>query len=149
MGMSTGGSGKHDSKTNSEINVTPLVDVCLVLLIIFMVTVPRALPEISVRVPPEPAPETPHQSEDTLVMRVDEHGGIRLDDEPVNRRELERRLSAALANRDRRAVFLDCHPDADFGAAVAALDVAKRAGALVLGVVKPRDEPVPERLEPR
>ena len=58
--------------TLSEINVTPLVDVCLVLLIIFMVMVPKALPEISVRVPPDRAnPETP-QTEESLVVQVDE-----------------------------------------------------------------------------
>ena len=51
MGMSAGGSSGGGAK--SDINVTPLVDVCLVLLIIFMVMVPRNVPEISVRIPPE------------------------------------------------------------------------------------------------
>jgi biopolymer transport protein ExbD len=148
MGMSSGGSGQ--GKANSEINVTPLVDVCLVLLIIFMVMVPKALPEISVRVPPEaPNPTKKRENPDTLVMQVDAEGGLRLNTQPVSAEELERRLSEALLNRDRRAVFLDCDPEADFGEAVAALDIAKRAGAEVLGVVKARNEPIPERLPPR
>ena len=50
MGMAAGNSGDEPS---GEINVTPLVDVCLVLLIIFMVMVPKTIPEISVRIPPE------------------------------------------------------------------------------------------------
>lgn len=146
MGMNTGTGG---GKAHSEINVTPLVDVCLVLLIIFMVTVPRQLPEISVRIPPPATEPSKERHDDALVVQVDEQGALALNAKPVGHAQLERQLSAALANRDRRAVFLDCHPDADFGAAVAALDIAKRAGADVLGVVKARNEPIPERLDPR
>lgn len=115
-----------------------------------MVMVPKALPEISVRVPPDdPNPTKNRENPDTLVMQVDAQGGLRLNEKPVSAEELERRLSDALADRDRRAVFLDCDPEAGFGEAVAALDIAKRAGADVLGVIKARNEPIPERLPPR
>lgn len=134
MGMSAGGGGS----TKSEINVTPLVDVCLVLLIIFMVMVPQSVPEIPVRVPPEAAPTRRSVPPQTLVLGLTKEGAITLNREPIERSQLAEELSRQLATRERRVVFADFDADVDYGVAVEVLDLAKSAGAEVLGIVKDR-----------
>ncbi|RMG99240.1 MAG: biopolymer transporter ExbD [Deltaproteobacteria bacterium] len=144
MGMQAGGS-KGGAK--SEINVTPLVDVCLVLLIIFMVMVPRNVPEISVRVPPESKQKRPpREQSDTLVLGLSKDGAITLNHNPIDRTQLEDTLKRQLEFRDKRVVFVDFDDDANYGTAVELLDVAKRAGADVLGIVKKKDKPVADSL---
>jgi len=144
MGMQAGGS-KGGAK--SEINVTPLVDVCLVLLIIFMVMVPRNVPEISVRVPPESKQKRPpREQSDTLVLGLSKDGAITLNHNPIERAQLEDTLKRQLEFRDKRVVFVDFDDDANYGTAVELLDVAKRAGAEVLGIVKKKDKPVADSL---
>lgn len=147
MGMSTGGG----SGPSSDINVTPLVDVCLVLLIIFMVMLPKNVPEISVRMPPESkTKKPPPQQTDTLVVGLTKDGGVLLNRNPVERTELEEKISSLLANRDKRVVFIDFDDDAPYGDAVEVLDLAKRAGADVLGIMAKKEGgkkvPVPDTL---
>lgn len=151
MGMDTGGSGKGPS---SEINVTPLVDVCLVLLIIFMVMTPKTVPEISVRVPPENKDKKQQKQEnDTLViglakpMKAGEKGAVTLNGQPITSRdELGDLISSRLQGRDKKVVFVDFDDDANYGDAVEVLDLAKRNGAVVLGIMKKKSRPVPDTL---
>ena len=144
MGMSAGGS--HGG-AKSEINVTPLVDVCLVLLIIFMVMVPRKVPEISVKVPPESKQKRrPQEQSDTLVLGLTKDGAITLNHNPIDKPQLAETLKKQLEFRDKRVVFVDFDDDARYGDAVELLDVAKQAGADVLGIVKKKDSPVPDSL---
>jgi biopolymer transport protein ExbD len=146
MGMDAGGSKGGPS---SDINVTPLVDVCLVLLIIFMVMTPKTVPEISVRVPPESKQKKkkPDQSE-TLVIGLSKEGGVSLNHNPINSRdELGDKISRLLKNREKKVVFIDFDDDANYGDAVEVLDLAKRNGAVVLGIMKKKDQVVPETLQ--
>ncbi|MEM7155019.1 MAG: biopolymer transporter ExbD [Myxococcota bacterium] len=144
MGMSAGSSGG----ANSEINVTPLVDVCLVLLIIFMVMVPQNVPEISVRVPPEskkPPREKPAQ--ETLVIGLTKEGGLTLNRNPVDRTRLSEEIARQLEVRDKKVVFVDFDDSAKYGTAVEVLDLAKQAGAEVLGIMKNKDKKIPDNLK--
>jgi biopolymer transport protein ExbD len=143
MGMAAGGS-KGGAK--SEINVTPLVDVCLVLLIIFMVMVPRKVPEISVRVPPESKMPPKNQPQDTLVLGLTKDGAITLNRNPIDKPKLGETLAQQLEFREKKVVFVDFDDDANYGAAVEILDVAKRSGAEVLGIMKKKDKPTPDTL---
>lgn len=145
MGMDTGGSGGGPS---SEINVTPLVDVCLVLLIIFMVMIPKNVPEISVQMPPESTKKKKkHEQSDTLVVGLTKDGALSLNSKPINTRdELADLLSSRLQGREKKVVFIDFDDDAGYGQAVEILDLAKRNGAEVLGIVKKKNRPVPDTL---
>lgn len=145
MGMDTGGSGGGPS---SEINVTPLVDVCLVLLIIFMVMIPKNVPEISVQVPPESKKRKPPANQsDTLVIGLNKDGALSLNSQPINTRdELGDLISSRLQGREKKVVFIDFEDDANYGDAVEILDLAKRNGAAVLGIMKKKNRPVPDTL---
>ncbi|WP_280524009.1 ExbD/TolR family protein [Enhygromyxa salina] len=143
--MDTGGSGGGPS---SEINVTPLVDVCLVLLIIFMVMIPKNVPEISVQVPPESKQrKNPPNQSDTLVIGLTKDGALTLNSQPINTRdELGDLISSRLQGREKKVVFIDFDDDANYGEAVLLLDLAKRNGAAVLGIMKKKNRPVPDTL---
>lgn len=143
MSMSTGSKGG----ANSDINVTPLVDVCLVLLIIFMVMVPRKVPEISVRVPPESKQQQRQKpNQETLVVGLTKDGGVTLNRNPIDRVKLADEISRQLEVRDKKVVFVDFDDDAKYGAAVEVLDLAKQAGAEVLGIMKNKDKKTPDTL---
>lgn len=145
MGMDTGGSGGGPS---SDINVTPLVDVCLVLLIIFMVMIPKNVPEISVQMPPESKKKKqPREQSDTLVVGLTKDGAMTLNSNPVTtREELADLISSRLQGREKKVVFIDFDDDAGYGQAVELLDLAKRNGAAVLGIMKKKNRPVPDTL---
>ena len=146
MGMSTGGS---KGGAQSEINVTPLVDICLVLLIIFMVMLPKNVPEISVRVPPESTQrQKPQQVNENLVLGLTKDGAITLNRTPVDRANLGDTLETQLKFRDKKVIFVNFDDDANYGVAVEVLDLAKRSGAEVLGIMKNKDKPTPNSLRP-
>ncbi|MCA9707405.1 MAG: biopolymer transporter ExbD [Myxococcales bacterium] len=143
MGMTAGG-GKG---AKSDINVTPLVDVCLVLLIIFMVMVPQNVPEISVRVPPESKSRQQQQpQQETLVIGLTKDGGVTLNRNPIERSSLGDQLERQLEVRDKKVVFVNFDDDAKYGPAVELLDLAKQSGADVLGIMKDKERKTPDNL---
>jgi biopolymer transport protein ExbD len=143
MGMNTGSQGGP----SSEINVTPLVDVCLVLLIIFMVMIPKNVPEISVQMPTEKKPPKQQQQTDTLVIGLNEDGALTLNSNPVNtKEELGDLISSRLQGREKKVVFIDFEDDASYDNAIEILDLAKRNGAAVLGVMKKKNRPLADTL---
>ncbi len=145
MGMAAGG---HGGGSKSEINVTPLVDVCLVLLIIFMVMVPRKVPEISVAVPPE-SKKPPTKANESLVVGLSKEGAITLNFQPmVDKQKLQDELTRQLEFRDKKVVFVDFDPTSKYGDAVALLDVAKKSGAELLGIKRDKDKKTPDLLAP-
>jgi len=145
MAMSVGGRG---GGTKSEINVTPLVDVCLVLLIIFMVLVPRNVPEISVRIPPESKQPERQQKlpEEPLVIGMSKEGGLSLNHNPIQRDQLPAQLTRQLEFRGTKAVFVDFDAKSKYGDAVEIIDLAKRSGAEIVAILKKKDEVIPRTL---
>jgi biopolymer transport protein ExbD len=143
--MSAGGAS---GGAKSDINVTPLVDVCLVLLIIFMVMVPRNVPEISVRIPPESkVKRPPNPANETLVVGMTEDGGLLLNRNPIEKEKLAEELAKQLEAREKRVVFVDFHDKVPYGDAVEIIDLAKTAGADVVGVMKDKNYKMPETLK--
>ncbi|MBL9106944.1 MAG: biopolymer transporter ExbD [Myxococcales bacterium] len=143
--MSTGGS---KGGAAADINVTPLVDICLVLLIIFMVMLPKNVPEISVKVPPESKTRPkPQQVNENLVLGLTKDGAVTLNRTPVDRALLPEQLENQLKFRDKKVIFVNFDDDAKYGTAVEILDLAKRAGADVLGIMKNKDKKTPTSLE--
>ena len=135
MGMSAGSGSR---RVQSEINITPLVDVVLVLLIIFMVATPILQMGIDVEVPPKVevnTPPPPDQSEQLVV--VIKHDGIYLNSSKMaDANKLKTTLASILGSRksaDDRIVFVNSEDQVPFDRAVVAMDAAKAAGAAKIG----------------
>jgi biopolymer transport protein ExbD len=124
---------------HGNINVTPLVDVVLVLLIIFMVITPVLQMGIDVEIPPKVEVEaTPSEIQrDQLVISVRRDGYYLNRDRMDSIEALRNRLAAILSTRpmDERVVFLNSEDEVVFQQTVAALDVARQAGAARIGML--------------
>ena len=128
---------KGASEPNSSINITPLVDVVLVMLIIFMVVTPLLEKNIAVRMPA--TEEVVDQSDvppDQLVVRIEADGDLKINSEKVPRDEYIDRLSTILKRKrpNDKVVFVMADDGASYGRLVQALDGAKQAGAETLGM---------------
>ena len=134
-----------------EINVTPLVDVVLVLLIIFMVVTPVLQMGIDVEIPPKVQVQAPPSEvqRDQLVVSVRADGTYLNRERMQDLGALRDTLASILASReqDERVVFLNSEDEVTFQQTVAALDVARQAGAVKIGLLTdpPREiAPAPE-----
>jgi biopolymer transport protein ExbD len=130
--------GGKKKRSRPEMNVTPLVDVVLVLLIIFMVVTPMLYKQFWINLPDRPddqAPPPAANDDGPLVVTVDGEGKTRINREVVTDDELVRRLPRMLAARGQRRIFFDATDDADFGRAAHVLDLARAGGATTIAVM--------------
>jgi len=119
----------------SEINVTPLVDVMLVLLIIFMVTAPMMTQGIDVKLPESSAPAIPTDDE-RLVVTVTQDRKLYINDNVVEPAELGSKLAAITQNRaDRKGVFLRADEKIPYGYVMEVMGMIKQAGIDQIGMV--------------
>ena len=118
----------------SEINVTPFVDVMLVLLIIFMVTAPMMQQGLEVDLP-ETTSQPMRLKDDSLVLTVKKDGSVLLANVAVPAEELEEKLKAVLEGRESEDIFLRADKEAPYGAVVKVMAAARAGGAKALGVV--------------
>ena len=121
---------------NSNINVTPLVDVVLVLLIIFMVITPVVQMGYLVRVPPKAPPNLPPTAvNDQIVMRLmpDNHIYINKDEIPPD--QFPSRLRDIMHGNPSKMVFFQGSPDVDYEATMKFLDLARTSGAKNIGII--------------
>jgi len=128
---------KPATAPNSEINVTPLVDVVLVLLIIFMVITPLLAKQFWIALPDkkeETEPTPPADTKDSVVVTVARDGKIRINRDVVPDADFPARLTRVLAGSGGRTIFFDAHDQAPFGRASQALDMARGAGAATIAV---------------
>ena len=121
-------------RLQSEINVTPFVDVMLVLLIIFMVTAPMMQQGVDVDLP-KTTTQNLRINEEPLIITVQKGGKYFLARTEVSQEELGVKLKAILEGLDDKEVFLRADTDAEYGAVVKALAAARLAGATKLGMV--------------
>ena len=133
MGMNVGGSR---AAASGDINITPLIDVVLVLLIIFMVLVPATVKQLTATIPRKDEASTPAtNTAPQIVLKVGPQGQLTLGQdgvEPANLREvIQKRLESA----SEKVVFFDVDDDARYGAVVRYMDVVRGAGARTLGIV--------------
>ncbi len=117
----------------SEINVTPLVDVILVLLIIFMVTAPMMTRGIDVRLPKTESGAD--ATEQRMVVTVDADNTIYLNDRPVNLALLTDRLKTEMKRTGLDFVFLRADQEVPYGRVMLVMDQIKKAGADRVGMV--------------
>jgi len=119
-----------------EINVTPLIDIVLVLLIIFMVMTPVMLKEIVAKVPQKQTENVPQPpGENPIVVELDKHDALTLNGEAVPPEALAERVAERLQHDRQKVVFFKIDDDASYGRAVRIMDVCKGAGAKTLGIV--------------
>jgi len=139
MGMAMGG-GRG---AKSDINMTPLIDVLLVLLIIFMVITPLTPKGLEALVPQPPPPNQPppDPSQDrTVVIVINKDRSILLNTDPTPEANLGARLEEIFKTRAERVVFVKGDPDLEFNAVARAIDIAKGAGIDKVGLMTPRVE---------
>jgi biopolymer transport protein TolR len=116
----------------SDINITPLVDVVLVLLLIFMVTAPVLQSGVQVAVPQT---RTVNQlTEEHLVVTIDKDQNVYLQDKPVNIHDLPRVLSANAATQ-KKVVYVRADQSVPFGAFASVMDAVKQAGIQNISIV--------------
>jgi len=128
-GATTGG-------VRSDINITPLVDVVLVLLIIFMVATPMLIKDLDLTVPEKAettiaTPTTANQ----VVVSVTKEGQVQINREPIAESLLTEKIHDLMATRSQKLVFFDIDDDANYGDAMHVMDVCRGAGAKTLGIM--------------
>ena len=136
MAMSTGGEG---GLTN-DINVTPMIDVLLVLLIIFMVIVPMSRKAIDLQLPdpnPQAAPPSPPSDQIVLEVCTDSYA---INKQPVEKAGLAKRLKEIYDPRPDKIIFVKGCDAVKYQEVIYAMDAARGAGVKVIGV-PPRDKP--------
>src|SRR5688572_23834818 len=133
MAISAGGS-KGGPK--SDINVTPLVDVVLVLLIIFLVTMPILMRDISIDVPKKAEENTPPEllPDTQLVIEWKSDGRLLLNGEEINRTDLAVKVRERLERKREKVVFVDFDDSVRYGDAVSVMDTCRGAGAATVAL---------------
>ena len=136
MGMSQGGGSEGAMK---DINVTPVIDVMLVLLIIFMVVTPLTQAGHDVELPESADDLQENQEPDPnqLVLDIDAGGQVTINKQPVTRDELPLRIRDIFETRADKTIFLRAAPTLKYGEVVAILDVARGNGVERVGIVPP------------
>ena len=124
----------RDHRPMSEINVTPFVDVMLVLLIIFMVTAPMLQQGLEVDLP-ETTTQPLRLAEEPLILTVTKAGKTHLANVEVPLEELGPKLSAIFEGRADKEIYLRADEEAPYGLVVRAMAAAREAGAQRLGIV--------------
>jgi len=126
------GSGRLSSSL-SEINVTPLVDVMLVLLIIFMVTAPMMQSGIEVNLPAAETRANP--SSGGLVLTITKDLYIYMDSQVINIFLLESRVKSFFLGKQKKIVFIKADKDVPYGYVINVMDVLKKAGIETVGMI--------------
>ncbi len=129
--MMTGGSHK---RLMSDINVTPFVDVMLVLLIIFMVTAPMMVQGVNVSLPETTAQPLPSEKEH-LIVTIDIKGQVHINNYPVAMESLRLKLAKILEGRSDREVYLRADKNIPYGTVVKVMSEIKASGVEKLGMV--------------
>jgi biopolymer transport protein ExbD len=132
MAMSTSTQGSHSSI--NDINVTPMIDVLLVLLIIFMITQPLSRMTLKVQVPPPPQPSaSPPAQSNQIVLEMPDDGSYAINGQPVPKDQLDAQLHAIYDPRPAKLLFVKPGQNRVFQQVIDAMDVARGAGVQVIG----------------
>ena len=141
MGMGSGG-GTHAAV--AEINVTPLIDVLLVLLIIFMVILPQAPNGLKALVPQPPKSQIDQPEPQTIVVQVlsDKTGEplYKINEESFAKAAVESKLAEIFARRQEKSMFVKGDPDLFYGNIAEVIDFGHQAGVDNIGIITPRVE---------
>ena len=136
MGMALGAGGKGKGPV-PHVNVTPLVDVALVVLIIFMVVAPMVTKTFRLQLPPEPPAEASKEppSDEPLVLTIAKDGVMKINRRTVARGELPELLPRMIAATKHKVLHFDAENGTPYGEVVGALDACRNAGAKSIAIV--------------
>jgi len=139
MAMAVGGSGRGPK---ADINMTPMIDVLLVLIIIFMVITPLTPHGLEALVPQPPPPnQKPNLADQrTVVIVLEKDGSIKINQDPVDQNNLQTRLEDIFKTRAERVVFVKADPDLEFAPVARAIDIAHGAGIDKVGLMTAKME---------
>ncbi|MFW6142832.1 MAG: ExbD/TolR family protein [Desulfovermiculus sp.] len=129
----------HKQGFISTINVTPFVDVMLVLLVIFMITAPMMTQGVDVDLPQTKSVQTLPQDSDTLVLTIREGGTLQIEDYEITREELTSTLKKVIGEKD-DILYLRADQEVPYGFVVKIMSDIKAAGVARLGVVAEPEE---------
>ncbi len=132
--MAMDDSSRRNGTAISQINVTPFVDVMLVLLVIFMVTAPILQQGVQVNLPEAKAGAVEGE-EEPLVVSITEKGSIYLNDNPIQLNELKVKLQAIQQIQKDKEVFLRADRKVAYGVVMRAIATIKEAGIVKLGMI--------------
>ena len=132
MGSSGGGEG-----LSSEINVTPLIDVLLVLLIIFMITQPLSRKAFDVQVPPEQQTKQKQQQSSQIVLELKADGSYAINGQPYSVNQLDQAFHQIYDPRPAKLLFIKAAPNRKYLDVMQAMDIAHGAGVQVIGFTPP------------
>jgi biopolymer transport protein ExbD len=133
MGSTGGGEG-----LSSDINVTPLIDVLLVLLIIFMITQPMSRKAFDVQVPPEQKSQQKHQQQAQIVLELKGDGSYAINGQPYVLDQLDQALHGIYDARPAKLLFIKAAPNRKYLDVMQAMDIAHGAGVQVIGFTPPK-----------
>ncbi len=139
MGAAVGGATEY----NSDINVTPMVDVMLVLLIIFMIVTPLLQQGVSVNLPREmnsPDEDQDIAKEDAVIIAIPDNSNFYIGKNPFPLEELGERISTLMKDKqpDKRIVYIKSGIEVDYGTVVKAIDVVRKQDIERIGLVADR-----------
>lgn len=127
--------GRRKANFISEINMTPFVDVCLVLLIIFMVTAPFAISGVSVQLPKTSQTKPLSLSGESLVLSINKKGEYYLGKTIVREANLVSQIKNSIKEEDHPAIFIRADDGVPYGKVMAAMTAAQKAGVERIGMV--------------
>ena len=131
MGISM---GKTGSSEVSDINMTPMIDVLLVLLVIFIIVQMNLQRAFDIQLPIDKG-EPPSANNDNIVMEIDGAGGVKINTKAIQPAALEQFLTDIYKSRPNKVIFVKAAPDATYGKVIEYIDVARAAGVAVIGAV--------------
>jgi len=138
MAFGIGNGNGDEDPILSDINVTPLVDVMLVLLIIFMIAAPMLHQGVEVALPRADAKNLPLRTQDPLVVSIDRGGRVYLKEKAVDLDDLVERVKAQTSTRGDDTVFLKGDREVEYGRVIEVLDLLHRGGIVHVGMVTER-----------
>ncbi|HEY1308935.1 MAG TPA: biopolymer transporter ExbD [Vicinamibacterales bacterium] len=131
MAMNVGGGGG----VKSDINVTPLVDVMLVLLIIMMIVAPLLQQGVSVKLPQATNTKEKPDTQDQTVLAIDANKRLYLNAVPIQKDDLRRRVEEVLENKKDKIVIIKADQDVEYSAVMDAMDQLRASGIEDMGLI--------------